>query len=1112
MPGWHSRRECWLRGGFEKALVALGDGFLKHPANAALREALITGALDDRGYFQELLRLVYRFIFLFTAEDRDLLHPPQATEAAKRLYAEGYSLSRLRDRAVRRAAYDAHYDLYEGVKLVSARLVVGEPKLALPALGGLFLAGMTPHLERARLDNRALLTAIFDLGWLADRESGGIERINWRDMETEELGSVYESLLELTPRLETGATGFSFAEGAETKGNARKTSGSYYTPDALVQLLLDSALDPVIEAAVEANPGREVEALLGLDVLDPACGSGHFLLAAARRIAQRIVQTESPGAPSLDDYRHASREVARHCLYGVDRNPLAVELCKVALWIETVEPGKPLSFLDGRIREGDSLIGVFDLAILGDGIPDEAYKALTGDDKAVARYYVERNRKERRGRPSLPLAGSLATLTRAARSVEAMPEDNVAEIEKKAAAFTALAKRPEAWDFEIACDLFVAPFFAPKIGAIPGNPNTVTIPTTDHLWRKLDGQRLYPPLEAAGVDAAKRVGAFHWPIEFPEVFAKGGFDCVIGNPPWERVKLQEEEFFAFRDPEIAKAKNAAARKRLIEALAVGNPNLAAEWAEASHQAASESAFLRFSSRFPLGGVGDVNTYAVFADLFRQSINAHGGAALLLPNGLVTGFTYRAFLTHLLQSRTLASFYGFENEDKIFPDVHNETKFGILTIAGQRRQVNRPWFTAHVRQPEQIHDPLRRYPLTADQIEAINPNTLNLPAFRWAADADVASAIHAAAPVLIRRHGDGRVVNPWGVSFSRLFDMANDSGMFLDHTDIAPRIVERCGALAVLDDGSEVYPLYEGKMSWHFDHRYGTYEGQTDKQANKGVLPHVGDAAHADPNYRVRPRYWVDAGKVREALGDDAKRQWFFAWRDVGPTERTLVGCLVPRTAAGHATPLLTIRYDAISAAALVGVLSSLVVDYDARQKSNRMTFFVVEQLAVLTPAALAVRYAWLGKSAGDWLADRVLELSYTNVELTPFARDLGCAQPPFLWSLERRVLLQAEIDAAVLHLYGLTRDQSEWLLDSFTVLRKYEERDHREFRTKRLVLEIYDALVEARRTGFPYHTRLLPPPADSRCCHPPCRVTNTRESIAGPTSGDRIERGEPAQP
>jgi hypothetical protein len=564
----------------------------------------------------------------------------------------------------------------------------------------------------------------------------------------------------------------------------------------------------------------------------------------------------------------------------------------------------------------------------------------------------------------------------------------------------------------------------------------------------------------------------------------GGFDLVLGNPPWERVKLQEEEFFAARDPRIADAKNASARKKMIAALPTTNPPLAVEWSSAVRRAESESGLLRLSGRYPLGGVGDVNTYAVFADLFRQLMNPIGAAALLLPNGLVTGFTYRAFLRELLESHTLSSFYGFENEDKIFPAVHNETKFGILTMTGSQRPVIRPWFTAHLRQPEQVHDPLRRYSLTAKQIEAISPNTLNLPAFRWAVDAEVAATIHASAPVLLRRYDDGRVVNPWDIRFLRMFDMANDSALFLDHLDVGPRIKERRGALAVLDDGAEVYPLYEGKMLWHFDHRYGTYAGQTDKQANKGVLPHNDDTTHFNPEFRVQPRYWVDAGITLKAYGNEKHRDWYFAWRDVGPTERTFVGSIIPKTALGHTTPMLSSSLDAKSVAALIAVLSSIVVDYDARQKSSRMTFFVVEQLALPSPDSIKKHYSWIGSSARDWLADRVLELSYTGVELSPLSRDLGIPSAPFKWVPERRDIMQAEIDAAVLHLYSLSRPQAEWILDSFTVLRKYEENELKEYRTKRVILEIYDAMAEATRTGIPYQTRLSPPPADAAVAHP----------------------------
>lgn len=1076
-----------LRQGVEAALLELGQGFIENPSNATLRQALSDGALTGQAYFEELLRVVYRLIFLFAAEDRGLLHPPGAAETAKRIYAEGYAVSRLRERSMRRTAWDRHGDAWEGLKATFRALMRGQERLGLPALGGLFAPGVVPNLEKAEIENRRLLAAVWRLAWLRP-EGQPLTRVNWRDMETEELGSVYESLLELTPRASADTRSFSFAEGDETRGNARKSSGSYYTPDGLVRYLLDSTLDPDLDAAEARNIEDPSSEILKLSIVDPACGSGHFLLGAARRAAARIAKHRSPGAPSQEEFQHALREVVSHCIYGVDRNPMAVELCKVALWIEALEPGKPLTFLDSHVRCGDSLLGVFDITTLRDGIPDDAFKPLAGDDKEAASHYRAKNKREVKERErvetGLGLAAGQSELSKAFAVLQARPEDSLEDIEAKRRLFDSLmAKGGAAWRLRTACDLWTAAWFAPK-AEIPTRGREL-VPTTGQIDEYLRGTSLYGPLVAEADRYAHQHRFFHWPVEFPDVVAKGGFDVVIGNPPWERVKLQEEEFFAARAPEIANAKNAAARKKLIGALPETNPHLAGEWNAAVRTAACESAFLRLSGRYPLGGVGDVNTYAVFADHFRQAINPDGRAGLILPNGLVTGYTYREFLRHLLNTRTLASFFGFENEDKLFRSVHNETKFGLLTLTGGRQRTEKPWFTAHVRQPEQIVDPERRYALTIDEIEAINPNTLNLPAFRWAKDAAVTAAIHRAAPILLRKHADGREESPWRISFKRMFDMANDSGSFLDHRDIAPLIAERRGALAILIDGRQVYPLYEGKMFWHFDHRYGTYKGQTEKQANKGVLPRVSDAEHEDPHYRIQPRYWVDADLTTEALGELASARWLISWRDVGPSERTFVGTAVPRTAIGHAAPIMVPAAPARAAAALLAVLSSLVVDYAARQKSHRMTFFVVEQLPILTPSQLAGTIGWLGSSAEEWLAARLLELCFTSVELSELANDLGRSHSPFRWTPDRRVLLQAEIDAAMLHLYGLDRAQAEWLLDTFTVLRKYEERDHNgEFRTRQVVLSIYDEMAAARRASRAYQSRLNPAPADPSLCHP----------------------------
>ncbi len=1066
------------------ALKVLGSGFLE--ANPDLAAKLKSGEVNLTVWFNELLRLVYRLIFLMVAEDRNLLHPAKSKAEARALYAEGYSLAALRKQCYRAATWDKHHDRYEGIKIVFRALAHGQEALALPALGGLFAEDRLPHLETARLRNRAFMEALYRLSWLADKT--GMVPVNWRAMETEELGSVYESLLELQPQLgDDGKTLLFASEAAEQKGNQRKTTGSYYTPDSLVQALLDTALDPVLDKT-EAEADDPARALLKLSVIDPACGSGHFLLAAARRIATRLARIRAEGTPSLADFRHALRDVARCCIHGVDRNPMAVELTKVALWIETVDPGLPLGFFDAQILCGDALLGVFDLKVLEEGIPDAAYKPLTGDDKDIASIYKKINVAAKTGQGGFDFGAGLNKLPEARpfaidfSGFRELPEDTLDEIGAKAARFKELRKKQDFVRAKAACDLFIAAFLLPKTGHAPTGPSERTIPTTEEIWMALNQGKI----RKAMVDApkvAREARAFHWPLEFPDIMQRGGFNVVLGNPPWERVKLQEQEFFALRDAEIATAKNAAARKKLIERLDDTNPRLAREWQDALRTAATESHFMRESGRFPRGGVGDVNTYAVFTDLAWQAVHPMGRAGLIIPNGLVVGFTYREFLRQLLSEKSLVSFYGFENEDKIFKDVHNETKFGLLTIGGTQVKIDQPWFTAHIRQPAEIADPAKRYALTVDEIRAINPNTLNLPAFRWSKDAKVTAAIHTAAPILIEKEGSHVIRNDWEVSLKTMFHMANDSGHFIDHEDVAPLIEERRGALAVLRGGRKVYPLYEGKMFWHFDHRYGTYEGQTEKQANKGVLPRVTNEQHADPLYQIQPRYWIDASLTEAALSEEASHRWFFTWRDLGPSERSLVGTIIPKSAAGHKAPLMICDHSPAERVVLATVLSSLVADYAVRQKTNAMTFFVMEQAAVLSKESLSEPVTWLGETASNWLLPRALELFYTNDELYALCEDLGRTHPPFFWNTERRSLIQTEIDAAMFHLYGLNREQADWVLDSFTVLRKYEERDHGEFRTKRLVLTAYDAMAKAKASDTAYQTPLSPPPADISLCH-----------------------------
>ena len=739
-----------LRLGVEAALIELGAGFLENPANADLRDALITGKLTRQAYYEELLRLVYRLIFLFAAEDRGLLHTPNAPDATRKAYRQGYAVGRLRERCTRNTSLDRHHDAWDGLRALFDALAKGETRLGLAALGGLFIPLNLADLTRSRIANGRLLKAIWHLSWFRP-DGQPMTRVNWRDMQTEELGSVYESLLELIPVVHMETRNFAFAVGdAANRGNERKTTGSYYTPDSLVQLLLTTTLDPVLDAAESRNPSDPAAEILKLSIIDPACGSGHFLLAAARRAAARIARHRSAGAPSQEAFQHALREVVSNCIFGADRNPMAVELCKVALWIEALEPGKPLSFLDARIRCGDSLIGVFDYGMLRGGLADEAFDPLTGDDRAVAKAYKAINKQQRDGVGASGLIKELsapASITDGAARVLAMPEDTLEEIEAKSRSWDRLLRDPKRLALKTACDMYVAAFLLPKTGDDPDprHFDRLSLPTTEAIWRTVRGGDVQSSVHAVCMEAAEANRVFHWPLEFPAVMARGGFDAVIGNPPWEVSQLSDVEFFSSRDPHVATLQGND-RKTTIKRLREDNPRLWEEFNLASRAVEAANTFFRSCGRFPLTASGKINTYSLFAEHFSRlaratrkaepaksiaqvitdtggvRLPAPGRAGVIVPTGIATDSSTSAFFGDLIARNRLSALYDFENREKLFPAVDSRVKFSILAIgpSGKAR------FAAFLLNPPALEEKERQIELEAGDFKLMNPNTLTAP--------------------------------------------------------------------------------------------------------------------------------------------------------------------------------------------------------------------------------------------------------------------------------------------------------------------------------------------------------------------------------------------------
>lgn len=1099
--------ECWrdacrnqgvrardtLRDGVEQALLTLGNGFLAHPGNGALREALASSRLSTSGFFQQLLRLVYRQIFLLTIEERGVLHPEHSTPTARELYSEGYSLRRLCDRAVRRNAHDRHHDLWDGLKIVWKGLTAGEPQLALPALSGLFTPEHCRDLDAARLENRHLLTALFHLAWLRDnnKPNAPLTRVNWRDMGPEELGSIYESLLELVPQIGDGNRRFAFLQGAETRGNARKTSGSYYTPDSLVQLLLDSALEPVIADRLAGHPSGHsaIDALLSISVVDPACGSGHFLLAAARRIAAHMarVMAESTGSgqPTPADYRHALREVVGHCIFGVDLNPMAVELCKVSLWLEAVEPGLPLTFLDSHIQRGNALLGTTPMLMAG-GIPDAAWDPIEGDDRKIASALKKRNKRAAGGQRSMetvwsdPIEQEAQSVTQAMAALDAASDASPEALTIKASQWDGILGSTAYQHQKQVADAWCAAFVWPKQ---PGELSDVA--PTDDLWRQLrDGQGQSPILLIKTVaDVAAQYGFFHWHLQFPQIFARGGFDVVVGNPPWERVKLQQLEYFASRSGQIANAPNASIRKALVAALPETNPRLWKEWSLASREAAGSKHFLRDSGRYPLTGQGDVNTYALFAEHNRQCLSNRGAAGFIVPTGIVTDESTGDFFRSLMSEKELVEFLSFENEDRIFPSVHHAFKFAVIQI--RKLQIaDLTEFVFFARSVREVFEPTRRFALSAEDLGVLNPHSHSAPTFRSRRDAELVRSIHQRLETLRPRPGK----SSWTCVLRRMIHMADDAELFKTRDELTAEGWLLDGNV-FRRNGESQLPLYEAKLVHHFDHRFSTYEGQTEAQANQGKCPELTPIEHDDPIRVIQPRYWIPAAEVDRRLVGEWERGWVLGWRDIcrSVDQRTMIASIIPRSAFGGFHQI-RVYAEPRDAAALYCCLSSFVADYVARQKvgGTHLTYGILEQIPVIEENVLAQPTPWsTAVTLRDWILPRALELTFTAWDLESFAHDVGYEGPPFHWVTERRFLLRCELDAAFFYLYGLSRDDADYVMETFPILRRSDERTYGCFRTKQVILDIYEEMTRAARSERSYATRLDPPPADTRVAQEP---------------------------
>jgi hypothetical protein len=835
-----------LRKQVVEAVVTLANGYLEADETGELRQAVESDTDGPMRLYQSVLRVVYRLLFLLYVENK-----PGWTPAQDPRWASGYSISRLRAMAEDPGSYRAEgEDLWEGLK-VTFRIIregctlFNEP--ISPYGGELFDDERLWLLKDSPLANAPLLRALYLLTIFERREKkiSTLHRVNFRNLQIDALGSVYESLLEERPILDAeGRFGFYHRAG---KGNKRKETGSYYTPPELVAELIKTALLPVIEDRLEGKTtqAEQREAILGISVVDPACGSGAFLIQALDALAEALLKVQlGDEQPSELQLREARRDVAIHCIHGVDMNPMAVELCKFTIWLHVAHPKFPLSYLEPLIRSGNSLVGVPTKAqiveakrvlaeerqtLLQQGrandakkavyvgwegfdlepskltkVPDEAFAPVGDDDKAYAKSIQERNKSERAGQLRLTegqaedfTEGRLAVY----RHMQEVVEDDPDAIKEKARRFDQylksgayrLPKRfADAW-----CAAFFWPLKNPLSASGEGAGGGVEPPT------QFEVAKLHPakqrdtgptPINAELVAEIERraeaLQFFHWELEFPDVFERGGFDVVLGNPPWKKLKLKEQEWFAGKNDAIVDAPNKAKRGELIEGLCVKDPGLYEAFALASHAAAAISKFMKQSRRYPLSAKGDANLYALFAETDRGLTRPTGRAGFICPTGIATDDTTKDLFGAIAGGGELAGLIDFENKEQLF-DIHRSFKFVLFTIArGGGVDAELRFFLTN---PSQIADPHRRIVLSAADFRLMNPNTRTAPVLRTRQDADLLRFIYQRVPVLVRERPDLQTSqptnlptssNPWGIRYFRMLDMATDSKLFKTADDLA----------------------------------------------------------------------------------------------------------------------------------------------------------------------------------------------------------------------------------------------------------------------------------------------------------------------------------------
>jgi hypothetical protein len=1068
--------------------------------------------------FESAVKLIYRCLFLFYAEARRLLpSDPNKVDLYERHSIQTLCNEARKFRWGKRRDTD-QYDLWKHLKGLINAVNDGDPEYGIMGYnGGLFDDEEELFLGQHQLRNDFLYRALYLLAFVEpfNNEKDSEYAIPYEDLEVRHLGELYENILEYTVQLadadrirrrtKKGVEILLASQATKLQGDTlikkgdvffgesaleRKQTGSYYTPESLVRFLNEKTIIQPLTQKFEQDYRQRFDALLeqvqkGNDigtrrgaahsasalverfveeevlkfkVCDPAMGSGHFLVDAANQMAGLVVALLEE-VPYVEEMmvRFTSRPnewrrlITRQCIYGVDLNQLAVNLAKLSLWLNCFASDHKLTFLDHHVRCGNSLIGIRSLDQLA-SIP--------------ARKKESKKRKDTR-MLLFDFNDLSAILTEAGQGIVSIAQFDEDDTDKQRAMLNEVLEATS--HLRPLADLFTAYLMDPKI--TPSDYGDLF----DHLAKGMSLSNslnpLLPKIQELVETYRRWHHFFHWPLEFPDVFgpdAAGGFSATIGNPPWDIVKPNSQEFFSDYNPKFRSYKKQEANQ-FSKKLMNENPTIAEKWEEYCTGFSEQSSYFREPQSYSSLGKGDINTFKLFLEQFFTVLNNEGRMGIVVPSGLYTDQGSQPLRERFLNHSRVEFLYCFENRRAIF-NIHRSFKFVLFGVQkGGETDRFKCAFMEHDPERLSIID-AKALEMSVKQVKIFSPSSLSIMEFNSQRDIQIMTSIFNEQPSL----GD-KLNDCWNVRL-RMGDyhLTNDSYKFEKIDSILGSIPSDPVDLQCELSKHNHYPVYEGKNCWFYDSNVSLPTLCVGENHTDGIAFHM-------------PR----VGFRRIAASTN---------------ERTLIPCIIPSQslctygiifADDNAEIPLTFNERLF----YVGVLGSFVLDFVIRfqistsisnsngyslpilreNTNNKGPKAIVSKVCRLITTSDEFSDIWNSSFESNWNS---LHFWYpTSAQIDTYgpaherdirmrllkeARHLTPKWDPHCGVHDRlpdrrdtgdRAQLRAEIDAYVAHLYILSRDDFAYILDTFPVLKKKEMKAFGEFMSKRKCLEEYDRLA-----------------------------------------------------